>query len=537
MVRRGDVLTRSRAGRVGLAVLLFGALVAVPSGTAPVQAIEVSSNQAATSATALASGADGSTLVVYRGLDDGVYYRTFRDGTWSAQAGLGGVIVGAPAVTALPGGGYIVAGRGATGALLIRRSEAGTWLPWQSLGGVLSAAPAIVSAPDGRIDVFGRGTNNALYTRTLLPGGSWSAWRRLGGTLNSGPAAVAFRSGRIEVYATGTDYRVRRIAYSAGTWSAWSSFGGRTYVAPAVAAAGAGTNLRLFIRDATTNALLMRTRTAGSWSGWQGMGGILIDAPAATGRPDGAVDVVVRGTTNALYGRMLRNGTWSSFARAWIPAARPDPPADRLGTDWTRIPTTSNVIALTFDAGANAAGLASIRATLQRENVPATFFLTGNWTRTYPASANQVALSGFVVGNHSNTHPHFTDLTDAQVTSQVVTAERAILLANGADSRPLFRFPYGDRNARVLADVNELGYVAVRWTVDSLGWQGTSGGQTTQRVVNRVLAAARPGAIVLMHIGSNPDDGTTLDAAALPQIIDGLQARGYQFVTLYALAR
>jgi peptidoglycan/xylan/chitin deacetylase (PgdA/CDA1 family) len=517
-------------------VLLFGALVVLPSGTAPVQAIEVPGNQAATSAAALASGTDGSALVVYRGLDDGVYRRTFRNGTWSAQASLGGVIIGAPAVTALPGGGFIVAGRGTNGALWIRRFEAGTWRPWQSLSGVLSAAPAIVSTPGGRIDVFVRGTNNALYTRTLL-GESWSSWRRLGGTLNSGPVAVGFPSGRIEVYATSTDYRVQRTSYSAGSWSGWSSFGGRTYVAPAVAATGTSTNVRLLIRDATTSALHVRTRTAGSWNGWQALGGILIDAPAATGRTDGAVDVVVRGTDNALYGRMLRNGTWTSFARAWTPAARPGPPASRLGADWTRIPTTSKVIALTFDAGANSAGLASIRATLQRENVPATFFLTGNWTRAFPAAANQMALSGFVVGNHSNTHPRFTTLTDAQVNSQVIIAERTILLANGADPRPLFRFPYGDRNARVLADVNALGYVPVRWTVDSLGWQGTSGGQTTQRVVNRVLAAAQPGAIVLLHIGSNPDDGTTLDAAALPQIIDGLRAQGYRFVTLYALAR
>ena len=29
-----------------------------------------------------------------------------------------------------------------------------------------------------------------------------------------------------------------------------------------------------------------------------------------------------------------------------------------------------------------------------------------------------------------------------------------------------------------------------------------------------------------MHLGSNPDDGTTLDAAALPAIITGLRARG-----------
>jgi peptidoglycan/xylan/chitin deacetylase (PgdA/CDA1 family) len=66
--------------------------------------------------------------------------------------------------------------------------------------------------------------------------------------------------------------------------------------------------------------------------------------------------------------------------------------------------------------------------------------------------------------------------------------------------------------------------------VDSLSWEGTSGGQSVQSVTNRVLAAAQPGEIVLMHLGSNPDDGTTLDAAALPAIIEGLRAHGYGFV-------
>ncbi len=35
-----------------------------------------------------------------------------------------------------------------------------------------------------------------------------------------------------------------------------------------------------------------------------------------------------------------------------------------------------------------------------------------------------------------------------------------------------------------------------------------------------------------MHVGANPDDGTTLDAAALPAIVAGLRAKGYSFVTL-----
>jgi peptidoglycan/xylan/chitin deacetylase (PgdA/CDA1 family) len=47
-----------------------------------------------------------------------------------------------------------------------------------------------------------------------------------------------------------------------------------------------------------------------------------------------------------------------------------------------------------------------------------------------------------------------------------------------------------------------------------------------------VLRNVRPGAIVLMHLGSNPDDHSTLDADALPRVIDGLRAMDYSFVTV-----
>ena len=55
--------------------------------------------------------------------------------------------------------------------------------------------------------------------------------------------------------------------------------------------------------------------------------------------------------------------------------------------------------------------------------------------------------------------------------------------------------------------------------------------------MSRVLGALRPGEIVLMHVGSNPDDHSTLDADALPQLISQLKARGYSFVTLDALTQ
>lgn len=206
-------------------------------------------------------------------------------------------------------------------------------------------------------------------------------------------------------------------------------------------------------------------------------------------------------------------------------------PARLAGEQVARLPTTAKRVALTFDAGANADGVASIRATLGRKKVRATFFLTGDFVTRYPLKSRRLARSD-LVGNHTMTHPHLTTLTDARVVAEVRDAEDTIRSRTGEDPRRFFRFPFGERDQHLIDLVDDLCYVPFGWTVDTLGWKGTSGGQSKATVVARVLAAARPGAIVLMHVGSNPDDGTTLDADALPTIVDRLRARGYHFVRL-----
>jgi peptidoglycan/xylan/chitin deacetylase (PgdA/CDA1 family) len=212
------------------------------------------------------------------------------------------------------------------------------------------------------------------------------------------------------------------------------------------------------------------------------------------------------------------------------------PVAARLaGRDWTVIPTSRRVVALTFDAGANDAGLASILATLRRTGVPATFFLTGTFTRSLAASARRIAAGGYRIGDHTLTHPHLTQLSDAAVRQEILGGARQIAAVTGAAPAPLLRFPFGDADQRVITLANQAGFVPVRWTVDSLGWEGKAGGVSAAVVTARVLGSLRPGEIVLMHIGSNPDDGTTFDADALPQVISQLRARGYSFVTMDAL--
>src|SRR5919201_2431521 len=207
------------------------------------------------------------------------------------------------------------------------------------------------------------------------------------------------------------------------------------------------------------------------------------------------------------------------------------------GQNWTAVPTHAKVVALTFDAGANADGVQSILGTLARYHVRGTFFLTGNFVRDFPAPSKAIAAAGQRIGDHSVSHPYFVKdkLTDAQIRDQVLTAQSQIASVTGADPWPWFRFPYGDYNQHAISVVNGAGFVPVGWTVDTLGWKGTSGGITTQTVLSRVLGSLRPGEIVLMHCGSNPDDHSTLDADALPAVIQNLQARGYAFVTVDAL--
>ncbi|WP_341358786.1 polysaccharide deacetylase family protein [Georgenia sp. M64] len=219
------------------------------------------------------------------------------------------------------------------------------------------------------------------------------------------------------------------------------------------------------------------------------------------------------------------------------PPALTELPAAWRGVDVEVLPGAGPVVALTFDGGASDAAVAPILATLDRYDVPATFFVTGAFARTYPGAVRAMATAGHPVGNHSDTHPSFADSTNEVIRAELARAEAAISALTGRTTRPLFRFPFGARTDLDVTVVNGEGYVPFRWSTDTLGWQGTEGGITAAVVADRVLGTARDGQIVLMHVGANPDDGTTFDADALPAIIEGLRARGYGFVHLGGVVR
>ncbi|MBI3458895.1 polysaccharide deacetylase family protein [Candidatus Azambacteria bacterium] len=206
---------------------------------------------------------------------------------------------------------------------------------------------------------------------------------------------------------------------------------------------------------------------------------------------------------------------------------------ERFKGDVIRVPSKTKTLALSFDGGGNADGLKKILAVLKQKKIHSTFFLTGHFIETYPKLIKVIIIDGHEIANHTVSHKNFTTLTSRQKIEEI-TGMTEMARQQDITVVPFFRFPYGEYNKGDLSLVNGAGYTAVRWTIDSLGWQGRSFRHGVQSVVSRIVSRAAPGDIVLMHVGSS-DDKSTLDADALLDVIRRLSAQGYNFTTLSKL--
>ncbi|MFE3764396.1 polysaccharide deacetylase family protein [Streptomyces sp. NPDC059104] len=253
-----------------------------------------------------------------------------------------------------------------------------------------------------------------------------------------------------------------------------------------------------------------------------------------TGRRATLVALGAAGMTTALAATGFARASAASAPDAAPRAHRragPRPPAAWFGAELRRIPTTREVVALTFNAAWDEAGIDVVLAELRRRKLPATFFPTGAFARAHPAAVRAMAAA-HGLGNHSYSHPYFDDLDTSERQEEVRRADAAIREASGAEPLPFFRFPYSATTDDSIADVNDLGYAVVEFTTDTNGYLGPEGGMTVDRVVRRAVDALAPGAVLQMHVGSNNGDGVVLDARALPRIIDAAQEAGYTITDL-----
>ncbi len=180
-------------------------------------------------------------------------------------------------------------------------------------------------------------------------------------------------------------------------------------------------------------------------------------------------------------------------------------------------------VALTFDDGPGP-DTPAVLAELKRLNVPATFFVVGHAVAENPGALRQVVADGHEIGVHTWTHPDLTALPGRAQRSEIENTAGEILAASGVASR-LFRAPYGAVDPDVLKRAEDAKLLSVLWNVDTMDWTRPSAGQ----IVETVLSNAVPGSIILMHDGGGDRTATV---QALPRIVTGLRARGYEFATV-----
>ena len=174
--------------------------------------------------------------------------------------------------------------------------------------------------------------------------------------------------------------------------------------------------------------------------------------------------------------------------------------------------TCSGYVGLTFDDGPSGSTPALLDV-LKRNGLRATMFNEGQYAAAYPAQVKAQTAAGMWIGNHSYTHPHLTQLGQAQIDSEVSRTQQAVSAAGGGTPR-LFRPPYGETNSTVRSVEARYGLTEILWNVDSQDWNGAS--------TDAIVAAAgrlTGGQIILMH------DWPANTRAAIPRIAQGLAAR------------
>lgn len=187
------------------------------------------------------------------------------------------------------------------------------------------------------------------------------------------------------------------------------------------------------------------------------------------------------------------------------------------------VDSKEKVVALSFDAAWGNEDTAEILSILEKNDVKATFFMTGGWVDNYPEDVKAIAAAGHTLGNHSQNHKNMSQLSVEECKDELMQVHNTVKELTGIEM-DLFRPPYGDYDDEVVDTAYEIGYYPIQWSVDSLDWKNYGIQSIVDTVVNH--KAMGNGAIVLMH------NGAKYTAKALQQVIDGLREQGYTFVSI-----
>jgi cellulose synthase/poly-beta-1,6-N-acetylglucosamine synthase-like glycosyltransferase/peptidoglycan/xylan/chitin deacetylase (PgdA/CDA1 family)/spore germination protein YaaH len=210
-----------------------------------------------------------------------------------------------------------------------------------------------------------------------------------------------------------------------------------------------------------------------------------------------------------------------------------------------RYGASKNQLAMTFDDGPDPQWTPKILDILKRERVPGTFFLIGIQAEKFGSLTKRIYREGHEIGNHTFTHPDISSIGSGYMRVELNLTERLFASQLGIRTT-LFRPPYSvdaepdtEDEVRPLELTQSLGYVTIGNKIDTRDWNDEPA-LTPQQIAAGVLDHLPPcrandtqcGNIILMHDGGGNRERTV---EALPLIIDGARARGFEFVPVYKL--
>jgi len=191
--------------------------------------------------------------------------------------------------------------------------------------------------------------------------------------------------------------------------------------------------------------------------------------------------------------------------------------------------TEEKVIYLTFDAGYENGCTAKILDTLKKHNVPAAFFLVGNYIEQNADLVRRMAREGHLVGNHTMHHPDMSKIADeAAFRKELEELEALYTQITGQALPKYYRPPQGVYSQKNLEMAQKLGYRTVFWSLAYVDWNNNSQ-PTADYAFSKLLPRTHNGAVILLH-STSQTNGEILD-----ELLTKWKAQGYSFAPISEL--
>ena len=229
--------------------------------------------------------------------------------------------------------------------------------------------------------------------------------------------------------------------------------------------------------------------------------------------------------------QVLETGSWGlSFRSEGAPPVGNAGTAQLKNYDAAYIGNTGEkVIYLTFDAGYENGCTAKILDVLQKHQVPAAFFLVGNYLQQNPDLVRRMVNEGHTVGNHTMHHYDMSKISDkATFTKELSDLEVLYQEITGKSMEKYYRPPQGIYSEENLKMAQQLGYRTVFWSLAYVDWNNDAQ-PTAQQAFDKLIPRVHNGAVVLLH-STSVTNGEILD-----ELLTRWTAMGYTFAPISRL--